>query len=126
MPPLGADEIEVPIEFDALMPDSRTTDVEIRPGVPFDLGGGRKLKTMADSGSVVVFDDTTDVVALCARIMEFYAHESCEQCTPCREGSEWLTRVCRRLARCEGEPEDIELLANVANEIGRASWWERR
>ena len=90
----------------------------MKPGVPFDLGGGRKLKTMAGSGGVVVFDDSTDVVALCARIMEFYAHESCGQCTPCREGSGWLARVCKRVARGEGEPGDIELMANVANGIG--------
>jgi NADH-quinone oxidoreductase subunit F len=118
MPPRAASEIAVPIEFDALMTDTRIKDVEVKPGVPFDLGGGRKLKTMAGSGGVVVFDDSTDVVALCARIMEFYAHESCGQCTPCREGSGWLARVCRRMARGEGEPGDIELLANVANGIG--------
>jgi NADH-quinone oxidoreductase subunit F len=118
MPPLDASEIEVPIEFDALGTDARIKDVEIRPGVPFDMGGGRRLKTMAGSGGIVVFDDSTDVVALCARIMEFYAHESCGQCTPCREGSGWLARVCKRLARGEGEPGDIELLANVANGIG--------
>ena len=118
MPPLDASEIDVPIEFDALMTDTRIKDVEIRPGVPFDLGGGRKLKTMAGSGGVVVFDDSTDVVALCARIMEFYAHESCGQCTPCREGSGWLARVCKRVARGEGEAGDIELMANVANGIG--------
>ena len=118
MPPLDASELDVPIEFDALMNDVRIKDVEVKPGVPFDLGGGRKLKTMAGSGGVVVFDDSTDVVALCARIMEFYAHESCGQCTPCREGSGWLARVCKRVARGEGEPGDIELMANVANGIG--------
>src|SRR5262249_57561600 len=59
MPPLDASEIDVPIEFDALMTDVRIKDVEVRPGVPFDLGGGRKLKTMAGSGGVVVFDDKT-------------------------------------------------------------------
>src|SRR6266540_1476732 len=118
MPPLDASEIDVPIEFDALMTDARIKDVEIRPGVPFDLGGGRRLKTMAGSGGVVVFDDATDIVALCARIMEFYAHESCGQCTPCREGSGWLARVCRRLARGEGEPGDVDLLANIGNGIG--------
>ncbi|HVZ86656.1 MAG TPA: NADH-ubiquinone oxidoreductase-F iron-sulfur binding region domain-containing protein, partial [Polyangia bacterium] len=118
MPPLDASELDVPCEFDALMTDPRIKDVEIHPGVPFDLGGGRKLKTMAGSGGIVVFDDTTDVVALCARIMQFYAHESCGQCTPCREGSGWLSRVCKRLARGEGEPGDVELLANIANGIG--------
>jgi NADH-quinone oxidoreductase subunit F len=118
MPPLDASEIDVPVEFDALMTDARIKDVEVKPGVPFDLGGGRKLKTMAGSGGVVVFDDSTDVVALCARIMEFYAHESCGQCTPCREGSGWLARVCRRLAEGEGQAGDVELLANIANGIG--------
>jgi len=82
--------------------------------VPFDMGGGRKLKTMAGSGGVVVFDDSTDVVALCWRIMKFYAHESCGQCTPCREGTGWLARVCRRLADGEGRPGDVDLLANIA------------
>jgi NADH-quinone oxidoreductase subunit F len=118
MPPLDANELDIPIEFDALMTDARIKDVDFKPGVPFDLGGGRKLKTMAGSGGVVVFDDTTDVVALCARIMGFYAHESCGQCTPCREGTGWLARVCRRLAAGEGEPGDVELLANIANGIG--------
>jgi NADH-quinone oxidoreductase subunit F len=79
MPPLDASEIDVPIEFDALMTDPRIKDVEVKPGVPFDMGGGRKLKTMAGSGGVVVFDESTDVVALTARIMKFYAHESCGQ-----------------------------------------------
>jgi NADH-quinone oxidoreductase subunit F len=118
MPPLDATELDVPVEFDALMNDPRIKDVEVRPGVPFDLGGGRKLKTMAGSGGVVVFDDSTDVVALCARIMAFYAHESCGQCTPCREGSGWLARVCTRLAKGQGEPGDVDLLANIANGIG--------
>ena len=119
MPPLDASELDVPIEFDALMTDPRIKDVEVQPGVPFDMGGGRKLKTMAGSGGIVVFDDSTDVVALCARIMKFYAHESCGQCTPCREGTGWLARVCKRLARGEGEPGDVELLANIANGIAR-------
>ena len=57
---------------------------------------------MAGSGGVVVMDDTTDMVALCARIMQFYAHESCGQCTPCREGTGWLARVTTRLATGEG------------------------
>src|SRR5580698_3749273 len=118
MPPLDASELEVPCEFDALMNDPRIKDVEVKPGVPFDLGGGRKLKSMAGSGGIVVFDDQTDVVALCARIMAFYAHESCGQCTPCREGSGWLARLCTRLARGEGEPGDVELLANIAKGIG--------
>ena len=117
MPPLDASELDVPIEFDALGTDPRIKDVEIKPGVPFDMGGGKRLKTMAGSGGIVVFDDSTDVVALCARIMKFYAHESCGQCTPCREGSGWLARVCARVAKGEGEVGDIDLMANIANGI---------
>jgi NADH:ubiquinone oxidoreductase subunit F (NADH-binding)/NADH:ubiquinone oxidoreductase subunit E len=117
MPPLDVSEIDVPIEFDALTSDPRIKDVEVRPGVPFELGSGRRLKTMAGSGGVVVFDEKTDVVGLCARIMRFYAHESCGQCTPCREGTGWLARVCTRLAEGEGRPGDIDLLADVANGI---------
>ncbi|HEY0711846.1 MAG TPA: NADH-quinone oxidoreductase subunit F [Polyangia bacterium] len=114
MPPLDASEIDVPIEFDAIMTDPRIKDVEAKPGVPFDMGGGRRLKSMAGSGGIVVFDQTTDVVALCARIMKFYAHESCGQCTPCREGTGWLSRVCKRLADGGGRPGDVEQLANIA------------
>jgi NADH-quinone oxidoreductase subunit F len=117
MPPLDASELDVPIEFDALGSDARIKDVEVKPGVPFDMGGGKRLKTMAGSGGIVVFDDRTDVVALCARIMKFYAHESCGQCTPCREGSGWLARVCARVAKGEGEAGDIDLMANIANGI---------
>jgi len=117
MPPLDASEIDVPIEFDALTTDPRIKDVELRPGVAFEMGSGRRLKTMAGSGGVVVFDESTDVVGLCARIMRFYAHESCGQCTPCREGTGWLARVCTRLAEGDGRPGDIELLADVANGI---------
>jgi NADH-quinone oxidoreductase subunit F len=117
MPPLDESEIDVPIEFDALTSDPRIKDVEVRPGQPFDMGGGRRLKTMAGSGGIVVFDDQTDVVALCARIMKFYAHESCGQCTPCREGTGWLARVCNRLAKGEGRPGDVDLLGNIAQGI---------
>jgi NADH-quinone oxidoreductase subunit F len=114
MPVLDASEIDVPIEFDALMTDARIKDVETSPGVPFDMGGGKRLKTMAGSGGVVIFDETTDVVAFCATIMRFYAHESCGQCTPCREGTAWLARVCSRLADGAGRPGDVELLASIA------------
>jgi NADH-quinone oxidoreductase subunit F len=46
--------------------------------------------------------------------MRFYAHESCGQCTPCREGTGWLARVCTRLARSEGQTGDLELLSSIS------------
>ena len=114
MPPLDADELDVPIEFDALMTDVRIKPVMVNPTQVFELAPGKPLRTMAGSGGVVVMDEDTDLVAVCARIMRFYAHESCGQCTPCREGTGWLARVCTRLAKGEGQPGDVELLSSIS------------
>jgi NADH-quinone oxidoreductase subunit F len=117
MPPLDASELDIPMEFDALMTDERIKPVQVRPGVNFDMGGGKILRTMAGSGGVIVMDEDTDLVAVTARIMRFYAHESCGQCTPCREGTGWLARICTRLSRGEGRPGDVDLLASIAHGI---------
>lgn len=114
MPPLDADELDVPIEFDALTSDPRIKPVLVRPGQIFELAPGRPLRTMAGSGGIVVMDEDTDLVAVTARIMRFYAHESCGQCTPCREGTGWLARICTRLANGDGEPADLELLSSIS------------
>jgi len=117
MPPLDASELDVPCEFDALMTDERIKPVMVREGQTFDLGGGRVLRTMAGSGGVVVLDDETDIPKAVWRIMKFFAHESCGQCTPCREGTGWLEKVSRRVADGSGNPDDIELLASIAHGI---------
>jgi NADH-quinone oxidoreductase subunit F len=117
MPVLAADELDVPFEFDALQNDERIAEVETAPGVPFDLGGGRTLRTMAGSGGVVVMDETTDLTRAAWRILHFFADESCGQCTPCREGTGWLATVAHRVAFGHGKPGDIELMASVADGI---------
>jgi NADH-quinone oxidoreductase subunit F len=117
MPPLDESELDVLSEFDALMTDPRIKEVEIAPGVKFDMGGGRTLRTMAGSGGIVVMDDATDIPAVVARIMRFYAHESCGQCTPCREGTGWLARVSTRVAEGRGHDGDVELMASIAHGI---------
>jgi NADH-quinone oxidoreductase subunit F len=118
MPPLDAsDELDVPIEFDALQTDERIKPVMVRPDQQFDLGGGRPLRTMAGSGGVVVMDDHTDIPKAVWRIMKFFAHESCGQCTPCREGTGWLEKVSRRVADGHGKPDDLDLLASIAHGI---------
>ena len=117
MPPLDADELDVPIEFDALQTDERIKPVMVRPGEQFDLGGGRALRTMAGSGGVVVMDDQTDIPKAVWRIMKFFGHESCGQCTPCREGTGWLEKVARRVAHGQGKPSDLDLLASIAHGI---------
>ena len=117
MPPLDESELDVPIEFDALMTDKRVKECEFQPGQKFDMGGGRTLRTMAGSGGIVVMDDATDIPAVVARIMRFYNHESCGQCTPCREGTGWLARITTRLAKGEGRPGDVDLCASIAHGI---------
>jgi len=117
MPPLDAAELDVPCEFDALMTDERIKPVMVRPDQVFDMGGGRQLRSMAGSGGVVVMDDETDIPKAVWRIMKFYAHESCGQCTPCREGTGWLEKVSRRVADGTGKPGDLDLLASIAHGI---------
>ena len=75
---------------------------------------GKPLRAMAGSGGIVVMDEDTDIVSVCARIMRFYAHESCGQCTPCREGTGWMSKICTRLADGYGQPGDIDLLSSIA------------
>jgi NADH-quinone oxidoreductase subunit F len=114
MPPLDADELDVPVEFDALLTDERIKPVMVKPGQVFELAPGKPLRTMAGSGGIVVMDDTTDMAFACHRIMKFYAHESCGQCTPCREGVGWLTKICGRVAAGKGHPGDVDLMADIA------------
>jgi NADH-quinone oxidoreductase subunit F len=116
-PVLTADEVEVPYANDLMASSEKICEVEVQPGQKFDIGGGRTLRSMPGSGAIVVMEEGTDVVAVCARLMRFYAHESCGQCTPCREGTGWMAKVCSRVAEGKGHAGDIELLATVANGI---------
>lgn len=117
MPPLDASELDVPCEFDALQTDERIKPCEVVPGKQFDLGGGKPLRTMAGSGGIVVMDDKADIPKALWRILKFFAHESCGQCTPCREGTGWLEKVARRVADGTGKPDDLELLGTIAHGI---------
>ena len=79
-----------------------------------------KAGSMLGSGAVIVMDDSRDMVESLLRLSYFYSHESCGQCTPCREGTGWLWRVVKRIQEGEGRPEDIELLDSVSvNIMGR-------
>ena len=73
--------------------------------------------SMLGSGAVVVMDETTCMVAVCARIAKFYKHESCGQCTPCREGTGWMYRILKRILAGEADLTDLDRLANVAKNI---------
>jgi NADH-quinone oxidoreductase subunit F len=72
---------------------------------------------MAGSGGIVVMDDQTDIPRALWRILKFFAHESCGQCTPCREGTGWLEKVARRVGSGQGKENDIDLMASIAHGI---------
>ena len=76
-----------------------------------------KAGSMLGSGAVIVLDDSRCMVKSLLRLSYFYMHESCGQCTPCREGTGWLYRMVERIAHGQGRTEDIDLLNSVADNI---------
>ncbi|WP_018715235.1 NADH-quinone oxidoreductase subunit NuoF [Brachymonas chironomi] len=76
-----------------------------------------KAGSMLGSGAVIVMDDSRCMVKSLLRLSYFYMHESCGQCTPCREGTGWLWRVVQRIENGQGRPEDLDLLDSVAGNI---------
>src|SRR5690606_30875832 len=76
-----------------------------------------KAGSMLGSGAVIVMDDTRCMVKSLLRLSYFYMHESCGQCTPCREGTGWLWRMVHRIENGQGRLEDIEVLNSVADNI---------
>jgi len=91
-PWLIAEHYDTPLTYDAMM----------------------KAGSMLGSGAIIVMDETADVIALTRRLTHFYAHESCGQCTPCREGTGWLERVMTRVENGQGYEEDLTVLHDAA------------
>jgi NADH-quinone oxidoreductase subunit F len=85
--------------------------------LPYDFDSLIQAGSMSGSSAIIVMDDSTDIVEALANIAEFYAHESCGQCTPCREGSLWLSKALHRLTHGEGRAQDADYLANIADNI---------
>ena len=76
-----------------------------------------KLKSGLGTAAIIVLDKSADVIKAIARIAYFYKHESCGQCTPCREGTGWMWRVLERMARGEAEKSEIDRLFDVSKQI---------
>ncbi len=85
--------------------------------VPMDFDTLAACGTMGGSGGVIVMDDSVNMVEALANINAFYAHESCGQCTPCREGSLWMKKITSRMVHAEPRAEDGVLLKSVADQI---------
>lgn len=78
--------------------------------------------TLLGSGGFMVFNDTTDIVLLMKRTAEFYMHESCGKCTPCREGTRWIYKILDRITSGAGQVGDVELLLDVCSQIDGRSY----
>ncbi len=93
-----------------LMPDQLDTQAS------FD--AVQKAGSLLGSAAIVVLDDTTCMVWLAENLLHFYRHESCGKCTPCREGTDWLHKILRKIERGEGQMRDLDLLSSISANIG--------
>ena len=99
-------------------PDGSTVDVEMSiDELPMDFDSLAAAGSMAGSGGVIVLDDSRDMVWVLNNINEFYAHESCGQCTPCREGSLWMKKITERMLNGGGVTEDPRTLKTIGDNI---------
>ena len=104
----------------AVIPGGSSTPVlpgDIMMGCTMDYDSLVEAGSMLGAGSVIVIDDSACMVKLLARISHFYFEESCGQCTPCREGTCWLSRVVHRIEHGQGRQEDLDALDQVASKI---------
>ena len=90
---------------------------EIAETVTMDFDSLRQAGSALGTGGIIVMDKSTDIVAAIANLSKFYMHESCGQCTPCREGTGWMWRMMNKLVSGDAEPKDIDMLLEVSKQI---------
>jgi NADH-quinone oxidoreductase subunit F len=95
VPILSADEIDIPLDYESVA----------------------KAGSMLGTASIIVMDDATCMVKQVRRMVDFYAHESCGQCTPCREGTAWMAKILRRIENGEGSEEDLDALLDLGKNM---------
>lgn len=104
----------------ALIPGGSSTMIlrgEQIEGVSMDADSLKAAGSSVGTAGMIVMNEDTDLIRVIARIAKFYYHESCGQCTPCREGTGWLFKMLKRFEAGDGRMEDIDLLMDVANNI---------
>jgi NADH-quinone oxidoreductase subunit F len=106
-------------ELKAIIPGGSSVPVlaaeHVDAQLDFDSMAG--LKTMLGSGAVIVIDDRCCMVQLGLRVAQFYMHESCGKCTPCREGTRWMVQILEKIEDGRAEHEDLDLLLSVCDRI---------
>lgn len=127
--PLGVSLRELIYTYGGGVPDDRSIKAVLpsgaaAPWIPgdqldlaLDYDAPKRLGTILGSASVIVMDDSTSIPHAALRLIEFFNHESCGKCTPCREGTFWLVQTMRRICAGEGLPDDLALLEGVCNSI---------
>jgi len=99
-------------------PDGKDVEQELDVlDLPYDFDSLIAAGSMSGSGAIIVLDDSADIVKALANLAEFYAHESCGQCTPCREGSLWMSKALHRLSHGQGRKIDADYLLKIADNI---------
>jgi NADH-quinone oxidoreductase subunit F len=94
-PILKADEIDIPMDFDALV----------------------EAKSMLGSAAIIVIDEETSMLDVLKVVTKFYSHESCGQCTPCRIGNSWINKIVKRMAQGKGKRQDLDKIVRLANNM---------
>jgi NADH-quinone oxidoreductase subunit F len=118
----------------AVIPGGASAPLLTTTDIAMDFEALKEAGTMLGSGAIVFMDDTTCMVRNCLVTAEFFAHESCGKCTPCREGTWWKVRVLERLEHGDGRQEDLDLLLDICDgmdgrsfcPLGDASAWAVR
>jgi NADH-quinone oxidoreductase subunit F len=85
--------------------------------LPYDFDTLAKAGSMLGSGAIIVVDDSNSIVDVAVKLASFYRHESCGKCTPCREGTNWTTKMLERIQSGLGTPMDLDIMASVQDRI---------
>lgn len=104
----------------ALIPGGSSTMIlrgDALEGVRMDAESLKAAGSSVGTAGMIVMDENTDLIRVITRIARFYYHESCGQCTPCREGTGWLWKILKRFETGDGQTSDIDLLMDIANNI---------
>ncbi len=107
-------------EFKAVIPGGSSVPImnsDDLEGCLLDYESIQEHGSMLGSGGMIVMDDSADMVYQIWRLARFYAHESCAQCTQCREGTAWTSKILERILKGEGEPKDLDLLMDLADNM---------
>ncbi|MBP6468959.1 MAG: NADH-quinone oxidoreductase subunit NuoF [Chloroflexi bacterium] len=107
-------------KFKALLPSGGSGPVitEKALDAPLTYEGLTPHGSVMGSASVIVMDESTDMVWAALKMLHFFKHESCGKCTPCREGTFWMEKLLHRIYEGHGTPQDVQTLESVANQIG--------